>query len=73
MELIKKEIKEERISKSYVINGKPFTPEITYRDEKFHHFTLHTETNIKVKYDFKLEVEDEEIFNVLKNFFKSIE
>lgn len=72
MSIIKREIKEERISELYTISDKPFTPEITYRDGKFHQFTLHIETNFKTKYDFKLDAEDEEVFNALKNFFKSL-
>lgn len=79
-EIRKLEIKEERVSKSYMVKtevnkqdvDKPFTPEIVYRDGKFSHFNLHIESGFKTKYDLKLDAEDEDIFNILKDFFKSI-
>lgn len=73
MELIKQQILEERVCKLYSVDGKSFTPEITYRNGIFHHFTLHIQTGFKTKYDLKLDAEDKEVFNCLKDFFKSIE
>jgi hypothetical protein len=72
------EIKEERYNQTYYIpddkgKEKSFTPEVIYRDGKFSHFTLHKENEFKTKYTLQLDQEDEVIFNVLKDFFKSID
>lgn len=73
MELKKVVIAEERISKEYTVDGRKFTPEITTRDGEFHHFTLHIQSGFKTKYDLKLDAEDKEVFECLKDFFKNIE
>lgn len=73
MELCKKEIQETQISKTYTIGNLNFTPLVVYRNNKFHRFISRMEMGHKVKYNLELSEEDEQIFNALKDFFKSID
>lgn len=65
-------IQEERITKTYTVDKKDFTVEVIKRDGEFSNFTLHKEGGFKVKYDLKLDKEDKEVFEILKDFFKQL-
>lgn len=72
--LNKKEVKEERFSKIYRIDGKDFMMEVVFRDGKFTSFKFPVDSGHKVKHGLSLdEAKDVEVFESLKDFFKNLE